>query len=331
MNAVLQAVASVPGVARINWLEWAEGDIHSKSWYLRKIFGSMKGQIEGDISQNLLGEFSDKVMADDSEQPQKDAAEFFQNMMRPADDGSLGAHFGADDGSLRAHLATIFEHGHVFEESFAADSSAERPSQEALDSPEPNQLITAKLQDKYLVTQLMFPPGLAPGTALNFQDVLSHNLEKWEEVDGGVVEGSQWRRERLAPMAIDGAGVMGEGLVFQLVRFHTPPHKLQNEVSNIKRTDLNLRSYISKANGEEIDVPLYDLFAVVYHQGTSLGSGHYFTACRVGGVDDWYVFNDKAVSKLPEHNRNNLHLQVDGGDPYLLFYAKNGSKAPAEN
>lgn len=68
----------------------------------------------------------------------------------------------------------------------------------------------------------------------------------------------------------------------------------------------------------------YDLYAVCYHQGDTLETGHYTAACKNPYDRQWYKFDDQRVTKvcsdaLPEEIVNN--------EAYMLFYQRRTSES----
>ncbi|CAK8991898.1 Ubiquitin carboxyl-terminal hydrolase 32 (Deubiquitinating enzyme 32) (Renal carcinoma antigen NY-REN-60) (Ubiquitin thioesterase 32) (Ubiquitin-specific-processing protease 32) [Durusdinium trenchii] len=63
----------------------------------------------------------------------------------------------------------------------------------------------------------------------------------------------------------------------------------------------------------------YDLYGVVEHSG-SLGSGHYVATAKNPGNGEWYLFDDKIVTKIDEAN-------VLSSNAYLLFYVRKDVQA----
>ena len=76
--------------------------------------------------------------------------------------------------------------------------------------------------------------------------------------------------------------------------------------------NLDLTPYVSKLQRAK---PIYDLFAVVNHEGF-LGGGHYYSYTKHRMDQQWYYFNDEQVSKLKKVE------QVVSADAYILFYSK---------
>jgi len=70
------------------------------------------------------------------------------------------------------------------------------------------------------------------------------------------------------------------------------------------------------------DRPVYDLFAVVNHFGTSAG-GHYLTYALNKKKNQWYQFDDSHVSKIDEN-------EVISKSAYMLFYQRRGLSSNAD-
>ena len=66
---------------------------------------------------------------------------------------------------------------------------------------------------------------------------------------------------------------------------------------------------------------VYDLFAVVVHQG-SLNGGHYTALAKNEG--EWYEFNDRYVVKMKESRK------IVNSNAYILFYQRRDLVAEAE-
>ena len=95
-------------------------------------------------------------------------------------------------------------------------------------------------------------------------------------------------------------------LVFQLKRFNNNSEKDQTEVSFPVQLKVN-----EKSNGSEV-AKNYNLYAVCYHIGESLHTGHYTASCKnYNGF--WYSFSDENVKKIKGPAAENA---------YLLFYSR---------
>lgn len=92
--------------------------------------------------------------------------------------------------------------------------------------------------------------------------------------------------------------------------------KLTNNVS-FPVKGLKLSQFVSDVSSPADSNATYDLYAVSNHYG-SMAGGHYTAACRVGlpgGREQWYSFNDDAVSKLSPQS-------VVTPCAYMLFYVR---------
>ena len=80
---------------------------------------------------------------------------------------------------------------------------------------------------------------------------------------------------------------------------------------------LKLNQFVSEVSSAADSNATYDLFAVSNHYG-SMAWGHYTAACRVGlpgGKEQWYNFNDDAVTKLAPQS-------VVTSCAYMVFYVR---------
>jgi ubiquitin C-terminal hydrolase len=107
-------------------------------------------------------------------------------------------------------------------------------------------------------------------------------------------------------------------LIVQLKRFGPLGGKIESSIEY--PFELDLRNYVSQGNQGQSTV--YDLYAVVYHQG-QLNGGHYYVSCKVD-KDEWWIFND-------HENRQVQKERVVSQFAYILFYKKrfgNGESLP---
>jgi ubiquitin carboxyl-terminal hydrolase 31 len=63
----------------------------------------------------------------------------------------------------------------------------------------------------------------------------------------------------------------------------------------------------------------YDLYAVCYHQGDTLETGHYTAACKNPYDQQWYKFDDQRVS-LIKHDE--VPDKIINNEAYMLFYQR---------
>lgn len=70
----------------------------------------------------------------------------------------------------------------------------------------------------------------------------------------------------------------------------------------------------------------YDLYAVCYHQGDTLETGHYTAACKNPYDQQWYKFDDTRVSPIKNEE---VSEKIINNEAYMLFYQrrKNGDSS----
>lgn len=67
----------------------------------------------------------------------------------------------------------------------------------------------------------------------------------------------------------------------------------------------------------------YDLYAVCYHQGDTLETGHYTAACKNPYDRQWYKFDDQRVSKV---SNDAMPEEIINNEAYMLFYQRRTSE-----
>lgn len=65
--------------------------------------------------------------------------------------------------------------------------------------------------------------------------------------------------------------------------------------------------------------PRYDLYAVCYHQGDTLETGHYTAACKNPYDQQWYKFDDQRVSLIKNED---VSEKIINNEAYMLFYQR---------
>lgn len=63
----------------------------------------------------------------------------------------------------------------------------------------------------------------------------------------------------------------------------------------------------------------YDLYAVCYHQGDTLETGHYTAACKNPYDQQWYKFDDQRVSAIKNEE---VSEKIINNEAYMLFYQR---------
>ncbi|EGG14786.1 peptidase C19 family protein [Cavenderia fasciculata] len=68
----------------------------------------------------------------------------------------------------------------------------------------------------------------------------------------------------------------------------------------------------------------YQLYAVIFHSGSSVNSGHYFTYAKPSNSkeQDWCLFNDSNVQLSDFNSFYNIPLRFHSDTPYILFYKR---------
>lgn len=106
-------------------------------------------------------------------------------------------------------------------------------------------------------------------------------------------------------------------LIVQLKRF-----KARSKIENLVDFpfELDMQPYVSPNAKNDSMSMVYDLYAVVYHQG-GLKGGHYYNSCRVtstngaNATEEWHIFNDA--------NRHQINTdRIVTPYAYVLFYKK---------
>lgn len=64
---------------------------------------------------------------------------------------------------------------------------------------------------------------------------------------------------------------------------------------------------------------LYDLYAVCYHHGDDLETGHYTAACKNPYDGNWYKFDDAKVTRVPD---DDVESELVNNTAYILFYQR---------
>lgn len=102
-------------------------------------------------------------------------------------------------------------------------------------------------------------------------------------------------------------------LKFQLKRFHWAGRdraKISRHV--LFSFELNMGSYLSSSSSSASTV-MYDLVAVIVHEGSSMSGGHYKCYAYNPAIGSWIVKNDARVSCVDQQ-------EILGLEAYLLLY-----------
>lgn len=75
---------------------------------------------------------------------------------------------------------------------------------------------------------------------------------------------------------------------------------------------------------------VYDLYAVCYHHGTDLETGHYTAACRNPYDNNWYLYDDAKVTNLSAQN-DDVGSELVNNSAYILFYQRRTAVSCSSN
>ncbi|RVE54211.1 hypothetical protein evm_001038 [Chilo suppressalis] len=68
---------------------------------------------------------------------------------------------------------------------------------------------------------------------------------------------------------------------------------------------------------------MYDLYAICYHHGDDLETGHYTAACKNPYDGHWYKFDDSRVTPVDDEN---AYAELVNNTAYMLFYKRKKPK-----
>ena len=123
-----------------------------------------------------------------------------------------------------------------------------------------------------------------------------------------------------------------ESLVLHLKRFNhesTNNHMQRNKLSHIVKFPcgkLKFTKIFNDGSGmrnmQGVRQKSYTLQAVVQHRSSELNRvsaecGHYVTYCKDEKEEDWYLYDDSKVSRIPADRKKD---EIINGNSYLLFY-----------
>ncbi|XP_037044263.1 ubiquitin carboxyl-terminal hydrolase 31 [Bradysia coprophila] len=109
---------------------------------------------------------------------------------------------------------------------------------------------------------------------------------------------------------------------FPLHGFDMTPHLARDPNVNINDSEENWSPWRKQKRRENCMQPKdnrYDLYAVCYHQGDTLETGHYTAACKNPYDHQWYKFDDQKVSLVPGEN---IPADIVNNEAYMLFYQR---------
>ncbi|KAJ0177197.1 hypothetical protein K1T71_007206 [Dendrolimus kikuchii] len=75
----------------------------------------------------------------------------------------------------------------------------------------------------------------------------------------------------------------------------------------------------SKTLPNPLQENIYDLYAICYHHGDDLETGHYTAACKNPYDSHWYKFDDSKVTSVSDEN---AYSELVNNTAYMLFYKR---------
>jgi ubiquitin C-terminal hydrolase len=97
-------------------------------------------------------------------------------------------------------------------------------------------------------------------------------------------------------------------LAISFKRFNKDGEKIENSI-DFPINNFDFSRYVIADNKQKL---IYDLYAVLKHEGKTPDSGHYITIAK-NPQKEWYVFNDSRVTPIEEN-------EIKDKSAYMLFY-----------
>jgi len=160
------------------------------------------------------------------------------------------------------------------------------------------------------------------GPSLALEDLLHHFCAS-EKMNGSNQYSCDRCKKKVDAVKIIKLDRVPEILVLHLKRFRHNGTLFGNSKVSTKVKfpirHLDLQNYLSDSALEHMrqtgGSTLYNLAALVQHQGMSVNGGHYVAICQNRSTGHWYEFSDDIVTPLEEQ-------AVLKKEPYLLFYLR---------
>jgi hypothetical protein len=112
---------------------------------------------------------------------------------------------------------------------------------------------------------------------------------------------------------------------FPLNDFDMTPHLVRRN-SQVADSPGHSRSPRRRQSKTPISMPqenMYDLYAICYHHGDDLETGHYTAACKNPYDGSWYKFDDSRVTPVEDEN---AYSELVNNTAYMLFYKRKKPK-----
>lgn len=108
---------------------------------------------------------------------------------------------------------------------------------------------------------------------------------------------------------------------FPLNDFDMTPHLVRRNipVAESPSHSRSPRRRLSKTPSHNPKDNMYDLYAICYHHGDDLETGHYTAACKNPYDGHWYKFDDSRVTPVDDEN---AYSELVNNSAYMLFYRR---------
>lgn len=101
-----------------------------------------------------------------------------------------------------------------------------------------------------------------------------------------------------------------------------PPNMASNNMTELNNEMINGWSPWKRSRKPSTcNENVYDLYAICYHHGTDLETGHYTAACKNPYDLNWYLYDDAKVKNLSK-DANDLSPVLVNNSAYILFYQR---------
>lgn len=141
-------------------------------------------------------------------------------------------------------------------------------------------------------------------------------LGLWSLPDILIIHFKRFRQQQLKGPQASKLTTM---VTFHLTGFDMSPHLVKSETTCNGGGSLRKKS--AKRNMSKLSLTnednRYDLYAVCYHQGDTLETGHYTAACKNPYDQQWYKFDDQRVMQMEDAPEN-----IVTNEAYILFYQR---------
>ncbi|XP_061377181.1 ubiquitin carboxyl-terminal hydrolase 31 [Danaus plexippus] len=106
---------------------------------------------------------------------------------------------------------------------------------------------------------------------------------------------------------------------FPINDFDMTPHLVRRNQGNVESPGHSRSPRRRHSKTPATHENIYDLYAICYHHGDDLETGHYTAACRNPYDRHWYKFDDSKVTRVDDENK---YSELVNNSAYMLFYRR---------